>query len=545
MPRRDHVVVVGLGQVGLRLCLLLRECGVAVVAVDTEAEGENVGLARRLKLPVVIGRGANPDLLRRLSLQRARSLAAVTPDDLSNIEAAVAARAVDADLRVVLRAGDGEVADETRSLEQIGHVLDVHRLGAAYIAGLALGKDADAVAIRNGRPQLALADGRWEEFPLEIAKGGSAASSHRCSRKFASVNAVEMFFDGFALERFDVGAAVLRVRHGGDGPPVVLLHGHPRTHTTWHRVAPLLVRAGHTVVCPDLRGYGELRGEADYSKRAMAGDVHALMGALGFPRFAVAGHDRGSCVAHRLAVDFPDAVTRLAVLDSVPIAEALDRCDARFAQSWWHWFFFAQTAKPAEAIISRDPEAWYSVDATQMGAENHADWRRAVNNPDVVRAMVGDYRAGVGSTAPTKTRTGQPGDGSRARRWRRGRYTTTSRSSTATRWPSGGHGSRVRCAGSGSTPGTTWQRRPRSSSRACWRSSWRDRPARDGVEGARAPAAAEGCRLPRTPWPGARQPPRRRPRRLAPGPLARAAPVARGRARGRRARGPHRGVLAR
>ncbi len=157
VPRRDHVVVVGLGQVGLRLCLLLRECGVAVVAVDTEAEGENVGLARRLKLPVVIGRGANPDLLRRLSLQRARSLAAVTPDDLSNIEAAVAARAADADLRVVLRAGDGEVADETRSLEQIGHVLDVHRLGAAYIAGLALGKDAEAVAIRNGRPQLALA----------------------------------------------------------------------------------------------------------------------------------------------------------------------------------------------------------------------------------------------------------------------------------------------------------------------------------------------------------------------------------------------------
>jgi Trk K+ transport system NAD-binding subunit len=150
--------------------MLLRECGVQVVAVDTESEGENVGLAKRLKLPVVIGRGANPDVLRRLSLSRARSLAAVTADDLRNIEAAMAACAVDGDLRVVLRAGDGEIADETRSLERIGHVVDVHRLSAAYIAGLALGSDADAVAIRGQRPQLLLADGRWEEFPLEIAR---------------------------------------------------------------------------------------------------------------------------------------------------------------------------------------------------------------------------------------------------------------------------------------------------------------------------------------------------------------------------------------
>jgi voltage-gated potassium channel Kch len=170
VPRRDHVVVVGLGQVGLRLCLLLRECGVPVVAVDTEAEGENVGLARRVKLPVVIGRGANPDVLRRLSLARARSIALVTPIDLRNIEAAVAARASDEELRVVLRAGDGDLADETRSLDRIGHVLDVHRLGAAYIAGLALGKDAVGVAVRDGRPQLALRSGGWEEFPLEVAR---------------------------------------------------------------------------------------------------------------------------------------------------------------------------------------------------------------------------------------------------------------------------------------------------------------------------------------------------------------------------------------
>ena len=169
VPRRDHVVVVGLGQVGLRLCLLLRECGMPVVAVDTEAEGENVGYAKRVKLPVVIGRGANPAVLRRLRLDRARSVAAVTPDDLRNIEAAMAARASDSQLRVVLRAGDGDITDETRSLERIGHVLDVHRLGAAFIAGLVLGKDVSAVAVRDGRAHL-LVDDDWEEFPLEIAR---------------------------------------------------------------------------------------------------------------------------------------------------------------------------------------------------------------------------------------------------------------------------------------------------------------------------------------------------------------------------------------
>ncbi|MBE2316734.1 NAD-binding protein [Solirubrobacter sp. CPCC 204708] len=169
VPRRDHVVVVGLGQVGLRLCLLLRECDVPVVAVDTESEGENVGFARRVKLPVVIGRGANPAMLRRLSLRRAICLAAVTPVDLNNIEAAMAARAADDDLRVLLRAGDGELANETKSLERIGHVVDVHRLGAVFIAGLVLGKSPDAVAVRDGHPQLLLESG-WEAFPLDIQR---------------------------------------------------------------------------------------------------------------------------------------------------------------------------------------------------------------------------------------------------------------------------------------------------------------------------------------------------------------------------------------
>ena len=127
----------------------------------------------------------------------------------------------------------------------------------------------------------------------------------------------------------------------------------------------------------------------------MARDCVALMAALGHDRFAVAGHDRGSYVAFRTAMDHPDVVTALAVLDSIPIGEALARADARFAAAWWHWFFFGQTAKPAEDIISRDPDAWYKATADVMGEEAFADYRRAIHDPETVHAMVEDYRAGL------------------------------------------------------------------------------------------------------------------------------------------------------
>jgi Trk K+ transport system NAD-binding subunit len=143
---------------------------VLVVAVDADEDSETVGLARRLRIPVVIGRGANPELLRRLSLGKARAFAAVTNQDLVNVESALTARSLAGDLRVVLRAGDGDVADETRSLSRIGHVVDVHRLAAAYLAGVALGSDADSVALRDGRAELLLPGGERETAPLEIAR---------------------------------------------------------------------------------------------------------------------------------------------------------------------------------------------------------------------------------------------------------------------------------------------------------------------------------------------------------------------------------------
>jgi haloacetate dehalogenase len=208
-------------------------------------------------------------------------------------------------------------------------------------------------------------------------------------------------FDGFELERVDVGEAVLRVRHGGSGPAVLLLHGHPRTHTTWHLVAPLLAET-HTVVCPDSRGYGEsskpktTEDHEPYSKRAMARDCVALMRSLGHERFAVVGHDRGAYVALRCALDHPASVSALVVLDAVPIGEALARADAKFASAWWHWFFFGQTEKPAERVISTDPEAWYQPDRELMGKANYADYLRAIRDPEVVHAMMEDYRAGLG-----------------------------------------------------------------------------------------------------------------------------------------------------
>ena len=212
-------------------------------------------------------------------------------------------------------------------------------------------------------------------------------------------------FEGFALDRADLGDVTIRYRVGGFGSPVVLLHGHPRTHTTWHAVAPLLARE-HRVVCPDLRGYGgssappDQPDHAQASKRAMAADVVALMRRLGHDRFTVVGHDRGGPVAFRAAMDHPDVVERLVVMDALPLVEHLERTDARFARTWWHWWFLGQTDKPAEKVINRDPDGWYRTPPPdEMGAGNHADLWAALRNPDVVHAMAEDYRAGLGVDA--------------------------------------------------------------------------------------------------------------------------------------------------
>ncbi|NSL42977.1 alpha/beta hydrolase [Streptomyces sp. 8P21H-1] len=207
-------------------------------------------------------------------------------------------------------------------------------------------------------------------------------------------------FEGFVSETVRLRESSVFVRHGGEGPPVVLLHGHPRTSATWHRVAPRLVAEGFTVVCPDLRGYGRSRGPAPaadhtaHSKRVVARDVAEVMSALGHDRFMLAGHDRGGAVALRLVLDHPERVPRVALIDCLPISEHLSRITATFATQWWHWFFFAQPDVP-ERVINADPDSWYRGDPQVMGEENHDEWREAVRNPDVVRAMLEDYRAGL------------------------------------------------------------------------------------------------------------------------------------------------------
>jgi haloacetate dehalogenase len=208
-------------------------------------------------------------------------------------------------------------------------------------------------------------------------------------------------FEGFELSRVDTGEAVIRTRHGGHGPPVLLLHGHPQTHAMWSQVAPLLAR-DFTVVAADLRGYGEsskpstASDHQPYSKHAMARDQVEVMRQLGFARFSVAGHDRGGRCAYRMALDHPDRVEKLAVLDIVPTAEMWRRADMEFGLVNWHWYFLAQPEPFPEEVIGANPDAYYfRGDRTRFDPEALDDYLRAVRNPRTIHAMCEDYRAGA------------------------------------------------------------------------------------------------------------------------------------------------------
>ena len=201
------------------------------------------------------------------------------------------------------------------------------------------------------------------------------------------------------------------------------------------------------MVCPDLRGFGQSSKPADTSnhagssKRAKAKDCVALMRKLGFDRFALVGHDRGSDTAFRTAMDHPAAVTHLGILDGVPIVEALERCDARFATAWWHWFFFAQPDKPERAILA-DPDLWYGGTPEQMGMDAYEDFRAAIHDPATVHGMLEDYRAGLGIDREHTRPTEAPAVASPAPHWSCGRCGTIWKSSTATFSRSGARGSR-------------------------------------------------------------------------------------------------------
>ncbi|MFN8593140.1 MAG: alpha/beta hydrolase [Thermomicrobiales bacterium] len=208
-------------------------------------------------------------------------------------------------------------------------------------------------------------------------------------------------FEGFTETMIDTGEASIRVRHGGSGPPLLLLHGYPQTHVMWHLIAPRLAES-FTVVAVDLRGYGESSkppttpDHEPYSKRAMGRDQIAVMRHLGFDRFFVAGHDRGGRVGYRLALDHPDLVTRLAVLDIVPTGEVYRRADMSFGLGYWHWFFLPQPAPFPERVIGSNPDAYYFPNnRTLFHPEALAAYLRAVENPATIHAHCEDYRAGA------------------------------------------------------------------------------------------------------------------------------------------------------
>jgi haloacetate dehalogenase len=212
-------------------------------------------------------------------------------------------------------------------------------------------------------------------------------------------------FEGFELSMIDTGEAVIRVRHGGSGPPLLLLHGHPQTHMCWHKIAPRLAQH-FTVVAADLRGYGDSSKPATtsdhepYSKRAMARDQVAVMQSLGFETFFVAGHDRGGRCAYRMALDYPEKVRKLAVLDILPTGEHFRRANMHFALSWWHWFFLAQPYDLPERLIVADPDYYYwrrhgDQPPAYHSPEAFADYRRCWQNPQTIHAFCEDYRAGA------------------------------------------------------------------------------------------------------------------------------------------------------
>jgi len=213
------------------------------------------------------------------------------------------------------------------------------------------------------------------------------------------------FFPGFTSHRVGTRATEIRCVVGGDGPPVLLLHGYPQTHVMWHRVAPALARH-YTVVCADLRGYGDSGKPASddthaaYSKRAMAADMVELMRDLGHSRFRLVGHDRGGRVAHRLCIDHPDVVSQLAILDISPTRTMYARTDQAFATAYYHWFFLIQPFDLPERLIGADPAYYlqrklggWGTGIAHFDPRALAEYTRCFSDPATIHATCEDYRA--------------------------------------------------------------------------------------------------------------------------------------------------------
>ena len=212
-------------------------------------------------------------------------------------------------------------------------------------------------------------------------------------------------FPGFTTHRIRTSETELRCVVGGNGPPLLMLHGYPQTHAMWHRVAPILAH-DYTVVCADLRGYGDSgKPESDathaaYSKRAMARDMVELMRDLGHSRFRLVGHDRGARVSHRLCLDYPDAVSQVALLDISPTRTMYLRTDLAFATAYYHWFFLIQPFDLPERLIGADPVYFlhrklggWGTGLSAFDPRALAEYERCFADPATIHATCEDYRA--------------------------------------------------------------------------------------------------------------------------------------------------------
>ena len=208
-------------------------------------------------------------------------------------------------------------------------------------------------------------------------------------------------FPGFEARKIATTGAMINVLRGGSGPPLLLLHGYPQTHIEWHKIAARLAQR-FTVVMPDLRGYGDSSKPADgenhvnYSKRAMALDQVEVMHALGFDRFAIVGHDRGARVAWRTAVEHPDHVSRVAVIDIVP--KPYSMVTREFATEYFHWFLLIQPAPLPETLVGNNVEFWLTsrfLGRLSISPEVFAEYLRCLKDPASIHATCEDYRAGA------------------------------------------------------------------------------------------------------------------------------------------------------
>ncbi len=210
---------------------------------------------------------------------------------------------------------------------------------------------------------------------------------------------------GFTNGLAQVNSVEIAYSIGGQGPPILLLHGFPQTRALWAQIAPELAKT-RTVICADLRGYGassKPQGVAAYSFREMGRDMHALMAHLGFERFDLVGHDRGARCAHRMALDAPEAINTLTLMDIVPTYLLLDELSSPVARGYYHWFFLSQPAPFPERMIGADPDYYFESCLLGWGASKLADfdaaqlaaYRTAWRDPEAIRGMCNDYRAAL------------------------------------------------------------------------------------------------------------------------------------------------------